>query len=85
MAMHELKAVEVEVVAGGLGAGIGYYGTPEETIAAGNVLIAAVGGIVGITAVLGSVLNGPSGPAVVSGLSGVLSGGVFGLLFGRSQ
>jgi len=80
--MQELNAVEVEVVAGGLGAGIGYYGTPEETIAAGNVLIAAVGGIVGITAVLGSVLNGPNGPA---GLSGVLSGGVFGLLFGRSQ
>jgi len=65
-------------VSGGFGAGIGFYGTPEETVAAGNVLVAAVGGI-------GQVLNGPSGPAIVSALSGVLSGGVLGLLFGRSN
>jgi hypothetical protein len=84
MAMSELNVVEVDVVSGGLGAGIGYYGTPEETIAAGNVLIVAVGGIGGIATTLGQVLNGPSGPAVVSALSGVLSGGVFGLLFGRN-
>lgn len=83
--MQELNAVEVEVVSGGFGAGIGFFGTPEETVAAGNVLIAAVGGIVVVAGALGSVLNGPNGPAVVSGLSGVLSGGVFGLLFGRSQ
>jgi len=85
MAMHELSSLEVDVVSGGFGAGIGFFGMPEETVAAGNVLIAAVGGIVGVAGALGSVLNGPNGPAVVSGLSGVLSGGVLGLLFGRSQ
>lgn len=85
MAMHELNVVEVDIVSGGFGAGIGFFGMPEETVAAGNVLIAAVGGIGGVATTLGQVLNGPSGPAVVSALSGVLSGGVFGLLFGRNQ
>ncbi|WP_029148887.1 hypothetical protein [Methylophilus sp. 5] len=84
MAMQDMNLMEVDLVSGGFAAGIGFAGSPEETIAAGNVLIATVGGIVGVTSVLGQVLNGPSGPAVVSALSGVLSGGVFGLLFGRS-